>query len=177
MIRLADLRSLRVALDQALEHLAPVLPALEAWQASQTAPEPQEHAPEPAAAPVPAPALSSSDALPTPGLFDPLPAPVPPARRRAGNGMASTSCQRCGSAVKQQARGARKKFCSASCRAKAKAARVAQRAADPALSRCRIGSRGRSKRTRTTTTRVATRSCYGRRGSTGSSRSTPRPEA
>jgi hypothetical protein len=129
--QLAALRDLRAAIDRAVTSLEPVLPALEAWQASRAAPAPQEHAPEPAAAPVAA-AVSSSDRAPgpvVPSLFDPLPKPVPSARRQAGNGATTSSCERCRTQLVQPPRGARRRYCSTTCRTKAKADRLAEREA------------------------------------------------
>jgi hypothetical protein len=136
--QLVALQQLRAALDQAIEHLEPLVPVLEIWTASRAAQEPQEHSPEPAGPPVPA-VVPSSDSAPeplVPGLFDPLPRPEP--RRRPGNGQTwnsaqTTNCHRCGAPVEQQTRGARRKFCGTTCRAKAKAERTARREADPDL--------------------------------------------
>jgi hypothetical protein len=159
MSQLAALQQLRAALDQALAHLAPLIPVLEVWTASQKpAPEPQERVPGPAEPAIPAEVPAAPDG-PSPrplGLFDPLPPrkPAPRRLRKAGvsgnrtsgskpqkppetgqpGATAPTSCERCGAPVEQQAKGARRKFCTAACRLmKAKAARMARREADSSL--------------------------------------------
>jgi hypothetical protein len=108
---LLGLYALRDRLDQALGSLEVLAPVIEAWTSSQKNGAPED---EPA----------SPDGAPraVTGLFDEL-----PAVRRSANGASAppTSCERCGSAVEQQMRGARKRYCGATCRKAAKAARLA----------------------------------------------------
>jgi hypothetical protein len=114
---------LRAVIDQAIGVLGPLEPVVRAWEAAQE--------------PAPAPEQDGPDALyepprPTIGLFDPLPDRAP-AGARPTNGAASTrtNCERCGAAVEQPPRGARRRYCSDPCRASAKAERAARREAPP----------------------------------------------
>jgi hypothetical protein len=126
---LLGLYALRDRLDQALVNLEVLAPVIEAWTSSQkdgapeavAAPEGTPTPPDEPASPDGAPGPIESPSKPPLGLFDPLPS------RRPTNGASAppTSCERCGSPVEQQLRGARKRYCSSQCRKAAKAERMA----------------------------------------------------
>jgi hypothetical protein len=126
------LLGLRAAIDQALGNLEVLAPVIEAWTSSQ-----KNGAPEAVAAPEGTPTPPDEPASPggatraVTGLFDPLPVAAPAKRRptNGANGASSPSidhCVVCGAMITQAARGARRVYCGATCRLKAKTERVAQ---------------------------------------------------
>jgi hypothetical protein len=115
---------LRAAIDRAIEVVGPLAGVLAAWEAAQEGPTAPEGTPRPPGEPAsPGEASRPSESPSRPvGLFDELPA------RRPTNGSISAKtscCERCGSAVEQQPRGARRRYCGAACRKAAKAERMA----------------------------------------------------
>jgi hypothetical protein len=121
---------LRAAIDRALGSLEVLAPVIEAWVISQ-----KNGAPEAVAAqegtprPPDEPASPSEAPRAVTGLFDELPVAAT-AQRRPTNGVNGSSapsidhCVICGTGIRQAERGARRRYCGATCRLKAKADRA-----------------------------------------------------